>query len=184
MPYAIVEGELHGVQQIISPNADSRPDPAPISLLVIHNISLPPGEFGGGYVERLFTNCLDPGEHPYFSEIAGLRVSSHLFIDRIGQVTQFVNLNDRAWHAGMSSWCEHQPCNDYSIGIELEGTDYLSFTDSQYDTLVSVTRSVQQSYPEITLERIVGHADIAPDRKTDPGLCFDWNRYLSALSSS
>jgi AmpD protein len=184
MSYAIVEGELHGVRQIVSPNSDCRPDSAAISLLVVHNISLPPGEFAGGHVERLFTNCLDPGEHPYFSEIADLKVSSHLFIDRVGQVTQFVNLNSRAWHAGKSSWCEQGTCNDYSIGIELEGTDYLSFTDSQYESLVSVTRSIQQFYPEITSERIVGHADIAPGRKTDPGLCFDWNRYLSALSSS
>lgn len=181
MSYAIVEGELRGVRQISSPNADSRPES--VSLLVIHNISLPPGEFGGGYVESLFTNSLNAEQHPYFSEISDLKVSSHLFIDRQGTVIQFVNLDRRAWHAGESSWCDKPTCNDYSIGIELEGTDYLSFTEAQYQTLVEVTQSILAYYPEIEIGRIVGHSDIAPGRKTDPGLCFDWNRYLSALSS-
>lgn len=181
MSYAIVEGELRGVRQVVSPNADERPDSKDISLLVIHNISLPPGEFGGKYVEQLFTNTLNPDEHPYFAGIANLRVSSHLFIDRQGKVVQFVNFNRRAWHAGESSWCERAVCNDYAIGIELEGTDYLSFTDEQYQALTELTLLIQQAYPNITSERIVGHSDIAPDRKTDPGLCFDWHRYLSAL---
>lgn len=184
MPYSITDGELLGACQIASPNADERPGAVTVSLMVVHNISLPPGEFGGGYVEHLFTNSLDPEEHPYFSDIAELKVSSHLFIDRSGQVTQFVNLNRRAWHAGESSWCDQKACNDYSIGIELEGTDYLSFTDAQYETLTSVTRLIQQAYPGITSDRIVGHSDIAPGRKTDPGLCFDWHRLLSSLDSS
>jgi N-acetyl-anhydromuramoyl-L-alanine amidase len=182
MSLSIRAGELQEVRQVASPNADERPDPRDISLLVIHNISLPPGEFGGDHVVQLFTNTLSETEHPYFAEIVPLRVSAHLFIDRAGSVTQFVNLNRRAWHAGESSWCERQCCNDYSVGIELEGTDYQGFTDEQYDSLIAVTGSIQQCFPAITMERIVGHSDIAPGRKTDPGLCFDWHHYLSSLS--
>lgn len=184
MPFSINKGELDRARQIPSPNADDRPDSSDITLLVIHNISLPPDQFGGPYVEQLFTNTLDPKEHPYFSEIADLRVSSHLFIDREGGVTQFVNLDRRAWHAGESSWCGRSQCNDFSIGIELEGTDNLSFTDQQYEALAGVTRCLLQSYPKITQDRIVGHSDIAPGRKTDPGLCFGWHRYLSSLKTT
>ena len=181
MPFVIQAGELSGVRQSPSPNVDERPDPGDISLLVIHNISLPPGEFGGGDVERLFTNQLDAGAHPYFAAISHLRVASHLFIDRQGAIIQFANLERRAWHAGESSWCDRSGCNDYSIGIELEGTDFLAFTSNQYEVLTELTRAIVRSYPAITTERIVGHSDIAPGRKTDPGLCFDWHRYLSAL---
>ncbi len=180
-PCVIENGILQGVRQIDSPNCDERPAGVPVDLLVVHNISLPPGEFGGSHVTALFTNTLDPEHHPYFRTIADLRVSSHLFIDRAGEITQFVNFNRRAWHAGQSSWCGREACNDYSIGIELEGTDYLAFTDAQYAALVAVSRALMQVFPALKSERIVGHEDIAPGRKTDPGLCFDWHRYLAAL---
>lgn len=165
-----------------SPNADSRPEGKELDLLVIHNISLPPEEFGGPYIGQLFTNCLDPNEHPYFAEIAHLRVSSHLLIDRFGQITQFVSMDDRAWHAGESSWQGRENCNDFSIGIELEGSDTQAFTDIQYETLAIVTKAIQSRYSEISEERIVGHSDIAPKRKTDPGPCFDWKNFKSLLT--
>ena len=168
-------------KQINSPNQDNRPDDNDISLLVIHNISLPPACFGGDYVEQLFSNCLDPNEHPYFSEIHQLRVSSHLFINRQGQLTQFVPLNKRAWHAGESEFCGRRVCNDFSIGIELEGTDEQPFEDIQYQTLAAVTGLIQSRWPDISNQRIVGHSDIAPGRKTDPGPCFDWERFFASL---
>ena len=157
-----------------SPNYDLRPDPSDISLLVIHNISLPPGEFGKGNIEDFFCNQLDQQKHPFFKEIEGVRVSAHLLIDREGEITQFVPFQFRAWHAGKSCFAERDCCNDFSIGIELEGTDTLPYSDAQYQTLAKVTRLITLHYPAITKERIVGHQQIAPERKTDPGPAFDW----------
>ncbi|MCV6606138.1 MAG: 1,6-anhydro-N-acetylmuramyl-L-alanine amidase AmpD, partial [Porticoccaceae bacterium] len=152
-------------------------------LLVIHNISLPPGEFGGGHVERFFCNSLDGAEHPYFATIDSMQVSSHLLIDRQGRITQFVPFLARAWHAGASQFEGRENCNDFSIGIELEGTDQLPYSDDQYNSLVAVTHNLLAHFPAITAGRIVGHSDIAPGRKTDPGPAFDWSRYKSALKS-
>jgi AmpD protein len=163
-------------------NWDARPTGTRIDLLVIHNISLPPGEFGGHWIDDLFMNRLDPAAHPYFREIDGLKVSSHLLIRRDGQLIQYVPLNRRAWHAGASNFCGRDQCNDFSIGIELEGSDLQAFTDAQYKTLIEATQAIQQLYPEITRQRITGHSDIAPARKTDPGPRFDWTRYLRALA--
>ena len=164
-------------------NWDDRPPEAPVDLLVIHSISLPPGEFGGPWIDDLFNNRLDPQVHPYFQQIAGLRVSSHLLIRRDGELIQYVPLNRRAWHAGASSHCGRQACNDFSIGIELEGSDEAAFTDAQYKQLTTTTRAIQARYPLITPTRITGHAHIAPGRKTDPGPHFDWQRYFQALSA-
>ena len=167
---------IAGVNYVPSPNADARPQRCSVDLIVIHNISLPPGEFGRGCVQRLFTNTLDENEHPYFAEIKNLRVSSHLFIERTGKLTQFVPFNQRAWHAGESSFNGRERCNDFSIGIELEGTDDIEYTDEQYRVLNAVITSLQMMYPGLNRQNIVGHCDIAPGRKTDPGVAFDWNR--------
>ena len=164
-----------------SPNADERPDRRVVDLLVIHNISLPPGVFGGGWIEDLFLNRLDPAAHPYFATVADLRVSAHLLVRRDGTPVQFVALDRRAWHAGESVFCGRERCNDFSIGIEMEGTDEAPFSETQYRTLIALTRVITAHYPSITPQRIVGHSDIAPDRKTDPGPLFDWPRYLAAL---
>lgn len=164
-----------------SPNCDDRPPGISVDLLVIHNISLPPGQFGGEAIEAFFQNRLDPSAHPYFAEIAPLRVSAHLLIRRDGHTLQFVPLNRRAWHAGQSCFQGRERCNDFSIGIELEGTDDTPFSDRQYDRLIELTRAIQILYPSITPERITGHSDIAPGRKTDPGPCFEWQRYLERL---
>ncbi len=172
---------LPGVTRTPSPNCDQRPDPEGIDLLVIHNISLPPGEFGGDAVEAFFRNQLDPAAHPYFQEIADLRVSAHLFVRRNGNAQQFVPLEQRAWHAGLSCFEGREKCNDFSIGIELEGSDDTGFSDAQYRTLATLTRRIQALYPAIRKNRITGHSDIAPGRKTDPGPGFDWQRYLDAL---
>ena len=174
---------LDNAQQIPSPNHDDRPEGEEISLLVIHNISLPPGEFGGPWIDRFFTNRLPPDEHPFFAEIADVRVSSHLLIRRTGEVVQYVPFDKRAWHAGVSEFDGRERCNDFSIGIELEGADETPYTDEQYMQLVEVTRQLQKSYPTITLERITGHSDIAPGRKTDPGPAFDWERYRKSIST-
>ncbi|SES64779.1 AmpD protein [Nitrosomonas marina] len=163
---------------IASPNYDERPDDADITLLVIHGISLPPGEFGGEGVIELFTNRIDPEMHPYYVSIAGLKVSCHFFIRRNGEMIQFVRCRHRAWHAGLSSWRGRSCCNDFSIGIELEGSDTTPFTETQYSTLTALTRCLQQHYP---ITDIAGHADIAPGRKTDPGPYFDWIRYQASL---
>lgn len=152
-----------------------------VDLLVIHNISLPPGQFGGNWINALFLNRLDPVAHAYFASIKDLKVSTHLLIRRDGHLVQYVPLHLRAWHAGRSSYDGRENCNDYSIGIELEGTDSVPFEDRQYITLMRVTRHIMQLYPAIQVDRIAGHSDIAPGRKTDPGPCFDWKRYLGAL---
>lgn len=153
-----------------------------ISLLVIHNISLPAGEFGGPYIEDLFCHRLDASAHPSFAAIASLEVSAHLLIRRDGEVVQFVAFDRRAWHAGVSSFEGRTHCNDFSIGIELEGCDDQPFTDSQYQQLIEITQLLRVHYPDITPARITGHSNIAPDRKTDPGPHFDWHRYLSRLT--
>lgn len=162
-----------------SPNFDERPSGARIELLVIHAISLPPGEFGGRGIEELFLNRLDPADHPYYAGIAHLRVSAHFVVRRDGTPVQFVSCASRAWHAGVSCWNGRPRCNDFSIGIELEGTDDEPFESAQYETLAILTRALQAAYP---IAAIVGHRDIAPGRKTDPGPFFDWPRYLGELA--
>ncbi|WP_221799354.1 1,6-anhydro-N-acetylmuramyl-L-alanine amidase AmpD [Oceanobacter mangrovi] len=174
------DGRIDVAEWVPSPNFGPRPEQADISLLVIHNISLPPGQFGGGYVQPFFQNRLDASLHPYFAEIHSLQVSSHLLIERDGKLTQFVNLLERAWHAGVSSFQGRDNCNDFSIGIELEGDDYSPFTSQQYQRLIEVTRCLQQGFPLIK-NNITGHQHIAPGRKTDPGPFFDWPSYLAAV---
>ena len=169
---------LHGARFIASPNCDERPEGSTIELLVIHNISLPPGEFGGPGIVELFTNRLDPGAHPYYHEIAGRKVSAHFLIRRDGELIQFVPCGRRAWHAGESNWRGRSRCNDFSIGIELEGTDEVPFEDAQYERLAGLVHALAADYPGIPS---VGHSDIAPGRKTDPGPCFDWARYRSMI---
>lgn len=166
-----------------SPHFDERPSESDISLLVIHNISLPPNKFGTGDVVRFFQGTLDARAHPFYKEIAHLRVSAHCFITRQGEVIQFVDFAKRAWHAGVSSFQGRSRCNDYSIGIELEGTDNSAFTDEQYSALIEITKKLQVAFPQITLGRIVGHSDIALGRKTDPGMYFDWARFRTGLMS-
>jgi len=179
---SLQSGLITQAKQCPSPNCDARPDVGGITLLVIHNISLPPGDFGNGHIEAFFCNQLDHQHHPFFSEIAGVKVSAHLLIDRSGKLIQFVPLHQRAWHAGVSCFENRGRCNDYSIGIELEGTDDTPYTSLQYDTLIDVTRLIMKRYPAITQERITGHQTIAPERKTDPGPAFDWQRYRDALA--
>jgi AmpD protein len=174
-------GRIRGVAFVPSPNFDARPAGMEISLLVVHAISLPPGEFGGPWVEDLFCNRLDPAAHPYFEEIRELRVSAHAFIGRDGSLTQFVSLLDRAWHAGVSSFEGRSRCNDFSIGVELEGTDEAAYEEVQYEALAALARALMRVYPAITPERIVGHSDVSPGRKTDPGPAFDWQRLRRRL---
>lgn len=166
-------GWLSAARRLPSPNCDARPDGTAIELIVLHNISLPPGVFNGDAVIDLFTNRLDWDAHPYYQEIRGLKVSAHFFIRRDGTLIQFVPCSLRAWHAGVSSWCERECCNDFSIGIELEGTDDLPYTEAQYASLIPLLQSLKQAYP---IRAVVGHSDIAPGRKTDPGVCFEWER--------
>ncbi|MFP4603186.1 MAG: 1,6-anhydro-N-acetylmuramyl-L-alanine amidase AmpD [Halochromatium sp.] len=175
-------GRLSIARWLPSPNADQRPPGIAPDLLVIHNISLPPGRFGGPWIEQLFQNRLDPSAHPFFARLAGLRVSAHLLIRRDGELLQFVEFERRAWHAGRSAFEGRRECNDYSIGIELEGSDEIPFQPVQYSRLAEVTALIQARYPAITPARITGHQDIAPGRKTDPGPVFDWDRYRALLS--
>lgn len=165
-----------GAEFIASPNYDERPDGANIELLVIHNISLPPNEFGGSYVKDFFCNKLDASMHPYFKEIEGMEVSSHLLIERSGKLIQFVPFHKRAWHAGKSCFHGREHCNDFSIGIELEGADDVEYTDAQYDVLRAVILCLQMTYSGLNTNNITGHCDIAPGRKTDPGPAFHWSR--------
>lgn len=171
-------GWLTGVRRIASPNHDARPHGVATELLVIHNISLPPNEFGGAGIVQLFTNRLDCSAHPYYAQLQDVKVSAHFLIRRDGQIIQFVSCQQRAWHAGVSSWKGRSRCNDFSLGIELEGTDFLPFSDTQYAALSRLTRCLRRTYP---LRDIAGHSDIAPERKTDPGACFDWARYRATL---
>ena len=172
-------GLVAGARWIGSPNCDARPTGVDIDLLVIHNISLPPRNFGGPGIAQLFTNTLDPNEHPYYASIATLRVSAHLLIRRSGQAIQFVRCNERAWHAGVSSWYGREKCNDFSVGIELEGSDQIPFTFAQYAKLVAVAHLLRSAY---AIAHATGHSDIAPGRKTDPGPFFDWPMFRRATA--
>lgn len=178
--FFVENGVLTGATQIASPNFNQRPEQVDISLIVIHNISLPPSQFGGGYIQQFFQNKLDWSAHPYFETIKGMEVSAHLLILRTGEVIQFVNFNDRAWHAGRSWYLGKKECNDYSIGIELEGSDDLPFEDVQYQVLAEVTQAIRSVYPKIQ-QHITGHSDIAPVRKTDPGPHFNWQYFRQLL---
>tara|TARA_R110002072_G_scaffold172728_5_gene327073 strand:- start:17364 stop:17909 length:546 start_codon:yes stop_codon:yes gene_type:complete len=178
----IYDGWCDQAKRVISPNFNKRPVNSSVNLLVIHNISLPPDQFDHPYIELFFQNQLPYEEHPYFECLKGVEVSSHFLIKRDGQIIQFVSCNDRAWHAGASSFCGEYNCNDFSIGIELEGADTIPYTDEQYQSLDVLTTGIQAAYPEITKDRITGHQHIAPSRKTDPGESFDWPRYLECLS--
>ncbi|MFT4019925.1 MAG: 1,6-anhydro-N-acetylmuramyl-L-alanine amidase AmpD [Acinetobacter sp.] len=178
--FQVNEGILLGARQLSSPNFNQRPESTSIQLVVIHNISLPPSQFGGGYIQQFFQNQLDWEAHPYFKTIEGMRVSAHLLILRTGEVIQFVNFNDRAWHAGRSRYLGLPECNDYSIGIELEGSDDLPFETVQYQMLAHVVATLQGAYPDIQ-QHITGHSDIAPVRKTDPGPHFNWIQFRGLL---
>lgn len=169
---------------LLSPNRDARPDDAEIDLLLLHGISLPPGEFGTGAVASLFLNELDFDAHPWFDEIRGLEVSAHLYIDRGGDLTQFVPLTERAWHAGASSFRGRSRCNDFAIGIELEGTDTTPYTDEQYKSLVPLVTAIIRAYPRIDARAIAAHSDVAPRRKSDPGPAFDWQRLYDGLPAA
>jgi len=175
------DGIVSGARFVPSPNCDDRPPGASISLLVVHSISLPPGEYGGDEVERFFTNRLDPAAHPCFEGIRDLHVSAHFFVRRDGEVMQFVPVHRRAWHAGASAWRGSPRCNDFSVGIELEGLDDTAFEAAQYARLADLARALRASLP---LTAIAAHSDIAPGRKTDPGALFDWPRLLLLLAQS
>lgn len=177
-------GLIEPARQCASPNQDERTGAADPELLVVHGISLPPGEFGGPEIEQLFTNCLDWDTHPYFGEIRGLEVSSHLLIRRDGQLVQFVPFTHRAWHAGESYFRGRSCCNDFSIGIELEGVDDTPYSDAQYESLIAVTQALLSTYPSLSTREIAAHSDISPGRKTDPGPAFDWVRLYDGLKGS
>ncbi len=177
-------GRLPEARWCPSPNFGPRPDDASVSLLVVHNISLPPGQFGGPEIEDFFCNRLDHTAHPYFETIAGMQVSAHALIRRDGSVVQFVSLLDRAWHAGRSSFQGEEECNDFSIGIELEGTDDVPYTEDQYRQLADLTHLIMAAWPRITPDRMAGHCDIAPGRKTDPGPFFDWSHFRAVLANA
>ena len=174
---------LLGVERVESPNYDERPLGLTVDLLVVHSISLPPRQYGGEYIEALFTNTLDPKIHPYFEEISGLRVSAHVLIRRDASVIQFVPFSKRAWHAGVSCIGGRERCNDFSIGVELEGCDEDPYERSQYECLAELVAVLSSAYPGISSDRIVGHSDIAPGRKTDPGPFFDWHYFRTLLGS-
>jgi AmpD protein len=176
-------GWLDGVTRVPSPNCDARPAGCEPSLIVVHGISLPPGEFGGPWIDRLFTNTLPVDEHEYFAEISGLEVSAHVLIRRDGELRQYVPFHVRAWHCGESSWCGREVCNDFSVGIELEGTDELAYTDAQYDLLTALVVELRRTYASLRDADIVGHEHIAPGRKTDPGPAFDWDRLNRSVAS-
>lgn len=174
---------LLAARRLPSPNFNDRPTGMAPELIVVHNISLPPGEFGGSYIDQLFCNRLSPDDHPYFAQIHQLQVSSHFLIDRAGAITQYVPCDKRAWHAGISHWQGRDNCNDFSIGIELEGTDDLPYEDAQYTSLVQLITALEQTYTSLANGDITGHAQIAPGRKTDPGQAFDWQRLHRMLAN-
>jgi len=174
---------LLAARQVASPNFDERPSGCPVDLIVIHGISLPPGEYGGPWIDRLFTNCLDPDEHEYFSEIAHLKLSSHLLIRRDGDLVQYVPFSMRAWHSGESSYEGRPACNDFSIGIEVEGQDSEPYTEVQYEQLVKIIHALIAAFPGLSADRVTGHCDIAPQRKTDPGEAFDWQQLHDRLAA-
>lgn len=169
-------GWIQSAELIESPNYNARPGDVELKLIVVHGISLPPGEFGGGYIQNFFCNRLDANAHEYFAGIADMRVSAHCLIERDGNIIQFVSLLERAWHAGESRWQGVKDCNDFSIGIELEGCDDLEYAEAQYHSLAQLVKALRSCYPSIAEDALVGHSDIAPGRKTDPGESFDWNR--------
>ncbi|MCP5158212.1 MAG: 1,6-anhydro-N-acetylmuramyl-L-alanine amidase AmpD [Gammaproteobacteria bacterium] len=175
-------GLLGAARQASSPNCDDRPPSCTVDLIIVHGISLPPGEFGGPWIDALFANTLDPTAHPYFASIAGLHVSAHLLIRRNGELVQYVPFHRRAWHAGESVYADRRRCNDFSIGIELEGADHIPYDDRQYPALATSIRALWEAYPSIHPDRLAGHADIAPGRKTDPGPAFDWQRLRRLLA--
>jgi len=177
-------GLLGGARYVHSPNQDARPPGATLDLIVVHGIGLPPGEFGGPWVERLFTNTLPGDEHPFFAEIADLRVSAHLFIRRDGEVVQFVPFHARAWHAGPSSWRHRVACNDFSIGIELEGADDVPYADAQYEQAAGAVAALCRAYATLSPTALAGHSEVAPGRKTDPGPAFDWPRLRAAIATA
>ncbi|OOF71087.1 1,6-anhydro-N-acetylmuramyl-L-alanine amidase AmpD [Rodentibacter caecimuris] len=181
--YRIQNGWLGDAKKVLSPHFDRRPDSEDISLLVIHYISLPPEQFGGGYINDFFQGKLNPELHPYFSEIQHLKVSAHCLIERQGDITQYVNFYDRAWHAGISTFQGREKCNDFGIGIELEGSNNQPFTRKQYDSLIALTKVIMDTYPKVTLDRIVGHCHISSGRKIDPGQYFQWQFYFDALKN-
>lgn len=181
-PFSIKNHKLKQAKWCPSPNFNARPTDE-ISLLVIHNISLPPNEFNNGHIEAFFQNRLDISAHPYFEQIADLKVSAHLLIAKDGTVTQFVEFNQRAWHAGQSLYQGRKNCNDFSIGIELEGVDNQAYTQAQYESLINATKAIMHTYPNITPNRITGHEHIAPSRKTDPSSSFKWQAYFKGLLS-
>jgi len=180
----IGRGLMRPARQVPSPNQDARPPGASIDLVVVHGISLPPGEFGGPWVEQLFLNTLPREQHPYFATIAELRVSAHLFIRRDGELVQFVPFHARAWHAGASVWRHRVACNDFSVGIELEGADDVPYTAVQYRRLGEAVAALGRAYPTLAAEAITGHSDIAPGRKTDPGPLFDWPRLRAGVAAA
>lgn len=175
-------GLLMGARQVLSPYFDDRPTGTAPELLVVHGISLPPGEFGGPWIDRLFTGTLSWEAHPYFKQIEGLRASAHALIRRDGEIVQYVPFGQRAWHAGQSEYGGRTACNDFSIGIELEGTGETPYADAQYDSLAALVTALLGAYPSLSAQRIAGHSDIAPGRKTDPGPSFDWPRFRSLLA--
>jgi len=179
-----LSGLIRPARQCISPNRDARPDGVTPDMVVLHGISLPPCEFGGGEIEALFLNQLDWDAHPYFAEIRGLEVSAHLLVRRDGEVIQFVPFTERAWHAGKSRFRGRSRCNDFSIGIELEGDDDTAYDDRQYQVLAAVLRAVSQTYPDLSPREIAGHCDVSPGRKSDPGPAFDWLRLYDALGET
>lgn len=174
-------GLLRTARQVPSPNCDDRPEGVLADLIIVHGISLPPGQYGGPWIDRLFTNTLPPAEHPYFLDIAGRRLSSHLLIRRDGECVQYVPFHRRAWHAGVSSYEGRERCNDFSIGIELEGTDDTAYEPEQYRELSRIIVQLCEAYPSLSRERVAGHSDVAPGRKTDPGAMFDWHRLRALL---
>ena len=180
----VESGLIKGARQIASPNYDSRPAGVEADLIVVHGISLPPGEYGGAWIDRLFTNTLPAGVHPYFAEVCSLRVSSHVVVSREGAVTQYVKFTDRAWHAGRSSYQGRDACNDFSVGIELEGTDTTPYEAAQYGALAEVVAALCETYPTLSPDRLVGHSDISPGRKTDPGPAFDWPRARRLIAAA
>lgn len=176
----VVQGWVTSAKRVFSPHFNARPDNE-VSLLVVHNISLPAGCFGLPYIDHLFMGCLDCHEDPSFKVLEGLEVSAHFLIRRDGELVQYVSCNDRAWHAGVSKFDTRESCNDFAIGIELEGTDDIAYTDNQYRVLIDLSNTLMRVYPKLNKERIVGHCDIAPKRKTDPGKSFDWDRFKADL---
>lgn len=176
-------GWIEGVRRVDSANCDDRSDAEDLSLIVVHGISLPPGEFGGAWIDRLFCGDLPPDAHPFFATIQGLKASAHVLIDRAGRLTQFVPFCRRAWHAGVSEYRGRSGCNDFSVGVELEGTDEIPYADAQYEALATLIKALRRAYPKLRRAEVVGHSDIAPGRKTDPGPAFDWDRLSKLLAA-